>query len=75
MSINWNQIKENIKKGPMILHVIFIICGISLLLMALTTFCSLKLPNILTINLDLIFDISFILWIVGYIIWESKHKK
>ncbi len=73
--INWNQIKENIKKGPLILHVLFIICGISLLLMVLTEFCGLKLPDLLANNLDLIYLTTFMVWCVGYAIWDSKQKK
>ena len=71
MSINWNQIK----KEPLILHVLIIISGISIILMILTTYYGLKLPDLLNNNLDLICWTSFILWGVGSLIWESKHKK
>ena len=68
---NWNQIK----KEPLILHILIIISGISIILMILTTYYGLKLPNSLNNNLDLICWTSFILWGVGSLIWESKHKK
>ena len=71
MSINWNQIK----KEPLILHVLIIISGISIILMILTTYYGLKLPDLLNNNLDLICWTSFILWGVGSLIWESKLKK